>query len=185
LQRVLERPLEGRDDDDGVDIALQLGKGLSQNLAGCPASVRIANPYINVAHSPRIITVVVPSPTSSSCVRLSSIMLLAAGCDTSISRRMAWPSLVSTMPPMGSSSILSMALGPRHDRMISATLCRQGMRVSASGAQQTSDISTRCGEGRAYVLAAAMLDSWALRPVCLSPLLVSVIRVDVSDGARI
>lgn len=71
---------------------------------------------------PRIITVVVPSPTSSSCVRLSSIMLLAAGWETSISRRIAWPSLVRTIPPMGSSSIFSMALGPRHDRMISATL---------------------------------------------------------------
>jgi hypothetical protein len=30
--------------------------------------------------------------------------------------------LVRTMPPMGSSSILSMALGPRHDRMMSATV---------------------------------------------------------------
>lgn len=74
---------------------------------------------------PRIMTVVVPSPTSSSCVRLSSIMLLAAGCETSISRRIAWPSFVRTMPPMGSSSILSMAFGPRHDRIMSATLCRQ------------------------------------------------------------
>jgi hypothetical protein len=89
---------------------------------------------------PNIMTVVVPSPTSSSCVRLSSIMLLAAGCATSISRRMAWPSLVSTMPPMGSSSILSMALGPRHDRMMSAT-----------------------------VFAAVMLESWALRPNDRSP----------------
>lgn len=71
---------------------------------------------------PRMMTVVVPSPTSSSCVLLSSIMLLAAGCETSISRRMAWPSFVRTIPPMGSSSIFNMALGPRHDRMISATL---------------------------------------------------------------
>lgn len=73
-------------------------------------------------------TVVVPSPTSSSCVRLSSIMLLAAGWETSISRRMAWPSLVRTIPPMGSSSIFSMALGPRQERMMSATL-RRGVRV--------------------------------------------------------
>jgi hypothetical protein len=69
-----------------------------------------------------MMTVVVPSPTSSSCVRLSSIMLLAAGCATSISRRIAWPSLVRTMPPMGSSSIFSMAFGPRHDLMMSATV---------------------------------------------------------------
>ena len=49
-------------------------------------------------------------------------MLFAAGCATSISRRMAWPSFVRTMPPIGSSSILSIAFGPRHDRIISATL---------------------------------------------------------------
>jgi hypothetical protein len=67
-------------------------------------------------------TVVVPSPTSSSCVLLNSIMLFAAGCATSISRRMAWPSFVRTIPPMGSSSIFSIAFGPRQDRMISATL---------------------------------------------------------------
>ena len=83
---------------------------------------------------PRMMTVVVPSPTSSSCVRLSSIMLLAAGWETSISRRMAWPSLVRTMPPMGSSSIFSMALGPRHERMMSATL-RGGSRLARGGAR--------------------------------------------------
>lgn len=36
------------------------------------------------------------------CARLSSIMLLAAGCETSTSRRMQCPSLVMTMPPIGS-----------------------------------------------------------------------------------
>ncbi len=75
---------------------------------------------------PNMMTVVVPSPTSSSCVRLSSIMLFAAGWATSISRRMAWPSLVSTIPPMGSRSILSIAFGPRHDRIMSATLLELG-----------------------------------------------------------
>ena len=69
-----------------------------------------------------MMTVVVPSPTSSSCVLLSSIMLFAAGCATSISRKIAWPSFVRTIPPIGSSSILSMAFGPRHDLIISATL---------------------------------------------------------------
>ncbi|RUP43620.1 hypothetical protein BC936DRAFT_136932, partial [Jimgerdemannia flammicorona] len=69
---------------------------------------------------PKMMTLVVPSPTSSSCVRLSSIMDLAAGWATSTSRRMALPSLVSRMPPMGSSSILSMERGPRHVRMMSA-----------------------------------------------------------------
>jgi hypothetical protein len=67
-------------------------------------------------------------------------MLLAAGCATSISRRIAWPSLVRTMPPMGSSSIFNIALGPRHDLMMSAT-----------------------------VFAAVMLESCALRPNCRSP----------------
>lgn len=37
----------------------------------------------------RMMTVVVPSPTSSSCVLLSSIMDFAAGWATSISRRIA------------------------------------------------------------------------------------------------
>jgi hypothetical protein len=74
-------------------------------------------------------TVVVPSPTSSSCVRLSSIMLFAAGWETSISRRIAWPSFVSTIPPIGSRSIFNIALGPRHDRIISATL-REDSHVS-------------------------------------------------------
>jgi hypothetical protein len=84
-------------------------------------------------------------------------MLLAAGWATSISRRMAWPSLVRTMPPMGSSSIFSMALGPRHDRMMSAT-----------------------------VLAAVMLEIWALRPNCRSPpgVCVSVVGVSWEAGGR-
>lgn len=106
---------------------------------------------------PSIITVVVPSPTSSSCVLLNSIMLFAAGCATSISRRMAWPSFVRTMPPIGSSSILSIAFGPRHDRMISATL---------------HVVSFAAGElwnGLPYVFAAVMFEICAFRPTCLSP----------------
>lgn len=121
---------------------------------------------------PRMMTVVVPSPTSSSWVRLSSIMLLAAGCDTSISRRMAWPSLVSTMPPMGSSSIFSMALGPRHDRIMSATLVQGEVLVRVSCVFHYA-LSNGSPFGYAHILAAAMLDSWAFLPVCLSPLPVS------------
>lgn len=49
----------------------------------------------------RMITEVVPSPTSSSWALDSSIMLLAAGCLTSISRRMACPSLVMTATGRG------------------------------------------------------------------------------------
>lgn len=45
---------------------------------------------------------VVPSPVSSSCARLISIMLLAGGCLTVISRRSQLPSFVITIPPIGS-----------------------------------------------------------------------------------
>lgn len=117
-----------------------------------------------------MITVVVPSPTSSSCVRLSSIMLFAAGCDTSISRRMAWPSLVSTMPPMGSNSIFSMALGPRQDRMMSATLEGWAVRTESLFGGR----SAAWDGNQTHILAAVMLDNWAFRPVCRSPLAVSV-----------
>lgn len=73
-------------------------------------------------------TEVVPSPTYSSWTLASSITLLAAGCCTSISRRIAllnqlicYPSLVITIPPIGSSSILSIAWGPRVEVTIYAT----------------------------------------------------------------
>mmetsp|Transcript_4469 Transcript_4469/g.8700 ORF Transcript_4469/g.8700 Transcript_4469/m.8700 type:complete len:256 (+) Transcript_4469:1046-1813(+) len=82
------------------------------------------------------ITEVVPSPTSSSWARESSIMDLAQGWLTSTSRRMQLPSLVRTMPPMGSRSILSMERGPRVVRMILET-----------------------------ARAAVILFSWAFRPV--------------------
>ena len=60
----------------------------------------------------RMITEVVPSPTSSSWAREISSIDVAAGCVTSISRRIACPSLDSTMPPIGSSSIFSIERGP-------------------------------------------------------------------------
>lgn len=92
-------------------------------------------------NSPRMITLVVPSPHSSSCVRLSSIMFFAAGCATSISRKIALPSFVNLancqaqehdkkydqtyrIPPMGSRIIFSIALGPKHVLITSATVCR-------------------------------------------------------------
>lgn len=84
--------------------------------------------------SPAItMTEVVPSPTSSSCAweksnlinkyltLANSIMLLAAGCYTSISRRIAFPSFVITIPPMGSRSIFNIDLGPRVEMTISET----------------------------------------------------------------
>lgn len=68
-----------------------------------------------------IITEVVPSPTSSSCALDNSIIDLAAGCYTSISLKMAFPSLVITIPPMGSSNIFSMERGPKVVITISET----------------------------------------------------------------
>ena len=53
----------------------------------------------------RMMTEVVPSPTSSSCALESSIILLAAGWDTSTSRRIQLPSFVITMPPCKSEAI--------------------------------------------------------------------------------
>jgi len=45
-----------------------------------------------------MMTDVVPSPVSSSCVLDNSIMLFAAGCVTSISLKIAFPSFVNTIP---------------------------------------------------------------------------------------
>ena len=94
-------------------------------------------------NTPRMITLVVPSPHSSSCVRLNSIIFFAAGCATSISRNIAFPSFVRlfkkrfqsgqctteeeekgaySIPPIGSRIIFNMDLGPRHVRMTSATV---------------------------------------------------------------
>ena len=69
-----------------------------------------------------MMTDVVPSPTSSSWARDSSIMDLAAGWLTSTSRRMLLPSLVMRMPPIGSRSIFNIERGPRVVRMMSETV---------------------------------------------------------------
>ena len=66
------------------------------------------------------------------------------------------------MPPIGSNSIFSMALGPRHDRIMSATLQPFNIRFP------------HCFRfWLAYVFAAVIFDSCALRPTCLSPACVS------------
>ncbi|OFV65713.1 MAG: membrane protein [Candidatus Syntrophoarchaeum butanivorans] len=63
--------------------------------------------------SPAITTaVVVPSPTSSSCVFAISTIIFAAGCSISISFRIVAPSFVITTSPSESTSILSIPLGP-------------------------------------------------------------------------
>jgi hypothetical protein len=88
----------GHHDLARVHAAVQEGLGLLKELAGCAGAGARPSGAGRAArargHAPMTMTDVVPSPTSSSCVRLSSIIDLAAGCDTSISRRMALPSLV-------------------------------------------------------------------------------------------
>ena len=72
--------------------------------------------------SPAIIAaVVVPSPTSSSCVFATSTSIFAAGCSICISSRIVTPSFVITMSPKESTSILSMPFGPSVDLTASAT----------------------------------------------------------------
>lgn len=118
-----------------------------------------------------MMTDVVPSPTSSSCARLSSIMLFAAGCDTSTSRKIALPSFVMTMPPMGSRSILSIERGPSVVRTMSDTACSRSkahVRTSASFKRQTQSDpqwSTEVVDARRRTLAASMLPSCAVLPV--------------------
>jgi hypothetical protein len=75
---------------------------------------------------------------------------------------------------MGSSNIFSIAFGPKHDRMISATL----FEVSIFGLPWLSKLGGVVDV--AHVLAAVMLESWAFLPVCLSPLWVSARNLSVS-----
>src|SRR5919106_1392388 len=63
---------------------------------------------------------VVPSPTSLSVALLISTIILAAGCCISISLRIVAPSFVIVTSPMLFTSILSIPLGPRLVRTISA-----------------------------------------------------------------
>ena len=102
--------------NDNCRVNIARNKGFSSNEHF--ASYKMKE---NAQLLPKIITEVVPSPTSSSWVRESSIMLFAAGCETSTSRRMLFPSFVNEMPPMGSRSIFNMERGPRVVRIISAT----------------------------------------------------------------
>ena len=67
-------------------------------------------------------TLVVPSPICSSWARETSSIALAAGCATSSSRRMAFPSFVMTTLPIESRIILSMERGPIVVLITSATV---------------------------------------------------------------
>lgn len=61
----------------------------------------------------KTITLVVPSPTSSSYDLEISNIDFAAGWLTSISLKMACPSFDKTIPPIGSNNIFNIDLGPR------------------------------------------------------------------------
>eukprot|EP01137_Pigoraptor_chileana_P019539 Opistho-2@80698 len=123
--------VDGRADvlfNEGGCIIQSLGVR-TDNDGGVHLGSRKGSATVSISPA-RMITDVVPSPTSSSCVLLISIIDFAAGCDTSISRKMAFPSFVMTMPPIGSMSILSMARGPRQVRMTSATARADAMLLS-------------------------------------------------------
>ena len=79
------------------------------------------NGFDDLIISPVIhITEVVPSPTSSSYILANSIKDLAAGCLQSISLKIACPSFVITIPPIGSINIFIIDLGPKVVVIISA-----------------------------------------------------------------
>ena len=66
--------------------------------------------------SPPITTaLVVPSPTSLSCVFAISTIIFAAGCSMSISFSIVAPSFVITTSPIESTNILSIPFGPNVD----------------------------------------------------------------------
>ena len=127
-----------------------------------------------------MITLVVPSPHSSSCVRLNSIIFFAAGCATSISRNIAFPSFVRlfkkrfqsdqcttkeeekgaySIPPIGSRIIFNIDLGPRHVRITSATVYTRPQKIKRDSINNCLLIQT---------LAAVMFEIWAFLPDCLS-----------------
>lgn len=72
-----------------------------------------------------------------------------------------------------------MAFGPRHDRIISATLHRRRSTSCVQGALSMWERGNVKYEAT-HVFAAWMLDSWAFLPVCLSPLAVSAKRHVIS-----
>lgn len=49
LEGVLEGALEGGNDDDGVDVALELGEGLREDLAGC-----LSTPHVSKRHATQV-----------------------------------------------------------------------------------------------------------------------------------
>ena len=67
------------------------------------------------------VTVVVPSPASTSCEAERSTSIFAVGCDTCICFRIVAPSFVMTTSPCGEEIILSMPRGPSEVRTASAT----------------------------------------------------------------
>jgi hypothetical protein len=122
----------------GIDISVRVCVIVSKALryplqmtVGC--IWRESSGSASTRYSPaRMMTEVVPSPTSSSWARESSIMLFAAGWLTSTSRRIELPSLVMTMPPIGSRIILSIDRGPSVVRIMSLTAFPAAMLLSCA-----------------------------------------------------
>ena len=101
--------------DDFIPTVVNFeSKSLKQKTIKLIRDKYLSDPAITV-------TVVVPSPASTSCDFDRSTSILAVGCATSICFRMVAPSLVMTTSPMESTSILSMPLGPKVERTASAT----------------------------------------------------------------
>ena len=94
-----------------------------------------------MSNSPAIITaVVVPSPTSSSCVFATSTNILAAGCSISISLRIVTPSFVTTISPIPSTSILSIPFGPNVVLTVSANTLPANMLFLCASLPKALDV---------------------------------------------
>ena len=89
LDAVFERLAVCADDDGRVHLLLEPRARLVHHFSGWKHTTPVKSDAAKVNsflgdHQPRMITEVVPSPTSSSCVRAISIIDLAAGCSTMI-----------------------------------------------------------------------------------------------------
>ena len=93
---------------------------------GCTSWSRRSSAFFS--NSPAITTaLVVPSPTSSSCVFAISAIIFAAGCSISISLNIVAPSFVMTTSPIESTNILSIPFGPRVDLTAAAIVFAASM----------------------------------------------------------
>ena len=120
----------------GTDMPLRISTDFfdairndSEITVGWMPFLSISSAALSIAPA-MTVTVVVPSPASTSCdaERLTSIF--AVGCDTCIFFRIVAPSLVITTSPDGDWIILSIPRGPRDVRTASATALAAMMLLS-------------------------------------------------------